>query len=127
MELVLILAVLAVLVWFFVFRQSSVVEEASSPAPYKVETPVVEKVAVNTVAVTEVVSQPAPEVKAEVKPEEKAKKPKKAPKSTAKAEVAAKRTRKSGKFVGDDKSTPDVNEAFKAGKSPKKPKMSVAK
>lgn len=54
---------------------------------------------------------------------------KKAPKSPAKAEVAEKRTRKNGKFVGDDKSTPDVNEAFKDGKAPakKKPKLKVEK
>ena len=43
-----------------------------------------------------------------------------AKKSVAKAEVAAKRVRKGGKFVGDDKSTPDVNEAFKDGKAPAK-------
>jgi hypothetical protein len=41
-------------------------------------------------------------------------------KSVAKAEVAAKRARKGGKFVADDPSTPDVNEAFKRGKAPKK-------
>lgn len=58
---------------------------------------------------------------------------KKAPKSPAKAEVAEKRTRKGGKFVGDDKSTPDVNEAFKDGKAPakkttkKKPNIKIAK
>ena len=58
---------------------------------------------------------------------------KKAPKSPAKAEVAQKRTRKGGKFVGDDKSTPDVNEAFKDGKAPakkpakKKPNIKIAK
>ena len=58
---------------------------------------------------------------------------KKAPKSPAKAEVAEKRTRKNGKFVGDDKSTPDVNEAFKDGKAPakkpakKKPNIKIAK
>jgi len=59
---------------------------------------------------------------------------KKAPKSPAKAEVAEKRTRKGGKFVGDDKSTPAVNEAFKDGKAPakkapakKKPSLKVEK
>ena len=59
---------------------------------------------------------------------------KKAPKSPAKAEVAEKRTRKGGKFVGDDKSTPAVNEAFKDGKAPakktpakKKPTLKVEK
>ena len=58
---------------------------------------------------------------------------KKAPKSPAKAKVAEKRTRKGGKFVGDDKSTPDVNEAFKDGKAPakkpakKKPNIKIAK
>ena len=64
--------------------------------------------------------------------EEPVKKPK-----TAKAEMATKRTRKAGKFVGDDKSTPDVNEAFTDGKTPeekprvksskKKPDLKVAK
>lgn len=44
--------------------------------------------------------------------------PKKEPKSPAKAEVAAKRTRKDGKFVADDPSTPGVNEAFIDGKAP---------
>lgn len=71
----------------------------------------------------------------EVKAEPAKKAPaKRAPKSAAKAEVAEKRTRKGGKFVGDDKSTPEVNEAFKDGKAPtkkapakKKPSMKVAK
>ena len=69
-----------------------------------------------------------------VKEEAKKAKPKKEPKSPTKAEVAEKRTRKGGKFVGDDKSTPEVNEAFKDGKAPtkkapakKKPSMKVAK
>lgn len=69
-------------------------------------------------------------VKEEIKKEEKKPKAKKEPKSPAKAEVAEKRTRKSGKFVADDKSTPDVNEAFKEGKVPakkKKPTMKVVK
>ena len=65
----------------------------------------------------------------EVKTETKKAPAKKAPKSPAKAEVAEKRTRKNGKFVGDDKSTPNVNEAFKDGKTPakKKPKLKVEK
>lgn len=66
----------------------------------------------------------------EVKTEPAKKAPaKKAPKSPAKSEVAQKRTRKGGKFVGDDKSTPDVNEAFKDGKAPgkKNPKLKVEK
>lgn len=75
----------------------------------------------------------AVDAKAEVATVEvKAAPAKKAPKSPAKAEVAAKRTRKSGKFVGDDKSTPEVNEAFKDGKAPakkttKKPSIKIAK
>lgn len=78
----------------------------------------VEKASVVVAEVAAVVE----EVKAKVT------KPKKAPKSPAKAEVAEKRTRKSGKFVGDDKSTPDVNEAFKDGKTPaKKPKSTKKK
>lgn len=75
------------------------------------------------------------EVKAEPAKKAPAKKApaKKAPKSPAKAEVAEKRVRKNGKFVGDDKSTPDVNEAFKDGKAPakkaskKKPPLKVEK
>lgn len=74
-------------------------------------------------------------VPVEQKVEPEAEPVKAAPAPTAKAEVAAKRTRKNGKFVGDDKSTPDVNEAFKEGKAPakarkpktKKPKMTVVK
>lgn len=69
-------------------------------------------------------------VNEEIKKEEKKPRAKKEPKSPAKAEVAEKRTRKSGKFVADDKSTPDVNEAFKEGKAPakkKKPTMKVVK
>lgn len=69
-----------------------------------------------------------------VKEEIKNAKPKKEPKSPAKAEVAEKRARKGGKFVGDDKATPDVNEAFKDGKAPekkapakKKPNIKIAK
>lgn len=69
-----------------------------------------------------------------VREEIKKAKPKKEPKSPSKAEVAEKRTRKGGKFVGDDKSTPDVNEAFKDGKAPakkaptkKKPNIKIAK
>ena len=57
-----------------------------------------------------------------VKEEVKKAKPKKEPKSPAKAEVAEKRVRKNGKFVADDPSTPDVNEAFKDGKPKKKKK-----
>lgn len=49
----------------------------------------------------------------------------------AKAEIAEKRARKDGKFVADDPSTPDVNEAFTEGKAPpkrvKKPKIEVSK
>lgn len=91
-----------------------------TPAPAPVKEVVTEDGNV-TVPVEQAVEQKSPEP---VKP---------AP--TAKAEVAAKRTRKNGKFVGDDKSTPDVNEAFKEGKAPakarkpktKKPKMTVVK
>ncbi len=81
-------------------------------------------------------TRPVDEVKVEVASVEvvtMAEPAKKAPKSPAKAEVAEKRTRKGGKFVGDDKSTPGVNEAFKGGKAPakkakpKKPKMTVVK
>lgn len=45
------------------------------------------------------------------------------PAKSPKAEVAAKRSRSKGKFVGDDKSTTEVNEAYKDGvKPPKKSK-----
>ena len=41
---------------------------------------------------------------------------------------AEKRVRKNGKFVADDPSTPDVNEAFKDGKpKKKKPNIKIAK
>tara|TARA_R110000782_G_scaffold97916_1_gene183007 strand:- start:1712 stop:2011 length:300 start_codon:yes stop_codon:yes gene_type:complete len=42
--------------------------------------------------------------------------------------VKPKRAKKKGKFVADDKSTPDVNEAWKGGKAPiKKPKAYTTK
>lgn len=54
------------------------------------------------------------------------------PGKSLKSDLAAKRTRKKGKFVGDDKSTSDVNEAYKSGKKPpskakikKKPNLKV--
>lgn len=54
------------------------------------------------------------------------------PIKSAKAEVAERRTRKKGKFVGDDKRTPAVNEAYKEGvkpapkkRKPKKPDLKV--
>lgn len=79
----------------------------------------------------EVAAVEAKAVVDKVKPAVKAAPAKKKPKSPAKAEVAEKRTRKGGKFVGDDKSTPDVNEAFKGGKAPakkpKKPNIKIAK
>jgi hypothetical protein len=125
MELILVLAVIVAAGYFFIFRDKKAVKEATSEAPYKVETtqPVVPaelpKIATETESP---VVKPAEETKAK-----KQTFAKKAAKSPAKAEVAAKRTRKGGKFVGDDKSTTGVNEAFKDGKSPKKPKMTVAK
>jgi len=42
------------------------------------------------------------------------------PPKVSKSEIAKKRTRKVGKFVADDPTTPDVNEAFLEGKSPVK-------
>ena len=54
-------------------------------------------------------------------------------KSSPNVELAGKRTRKNGKFVADDKSTPNVNEAFIDGKAPvkkapkKKPNIKIAK
>jgi len=122
MELAIIAVLAAVGIWFFFFRNKKIDEGTNdAAAPYKIEPPILEKsVSVPTQEVT-------PEPVTETKTEEKPKKSKKAPKSTAKAEVATKRARKGGKFVGDDKSTSEVNEAFKDGKSPKKPKMEVAK
>ena len=71
------------------------------------------KVKVAAKKVEKTVEEEAPKVKAAAKKVVK----------TAKAEIAGKRTRKDGKFVKDDPSTPDVNEAFKDGKAPvKKPK-----
>lgn len=70
-------------------------------------------------------AQPVVEVKSTEKVETKAK-PKK---TTPKAKVASTRSRNKGKFVGDDKTTPEVNEAFIDGKSPakkKKPNIKVA-
>jgi hypothetical protein len=75
------------------------------------------------------------DVKVEVAVKKEPKKPaKKAPKSPAKAKVASTRTRKDGKFIADDKSIPDVNEAFKDGKATakkapakKKPAMKIVK
>lgn len=97
---------------------------------FKSTTPVVkvEDAQVTTAAAKAEVAR----VEVKVEPAKKAP-AKKAPKSPAKAEVAEKRTRKGGKFVGDDKSTPDVNEAFKDGKAPakkatkKKPALKVEK
>ncbi len=99
----------------------------------------VEAVEVEVAAVEAKAKTAAPKVE-EVAKTEPVKKPaakkapaKKAPKSPAKAEVAEKRVRKDGKFVADDKSTPDVNEAFKDGKAPakkpakKKPTLKVEK
>lgn len=70
-------------------------------------------VAVVPEPVAEVVPEPAvvPEPVAEVVPE---------PPKVSKSEIAKKRTRKVGKFVADDPTTPDVNEAFLEGKSPVK-------
>lgn len=55
-------------------------------------------------------------------------------KAGPKVELVGKRTRKSGKFVADDKSTPNVNEAYTDGKTPakkpttkKKSTMKIAK
>jgi hypothetical protein len=52
-----------------------------------------------------------PEPVAEVVPE---------PPKVLKSVLAKKRTRKVGKFVADDPTTPEVNEAFLEGKSPVK-------
>lgn len=89
---------------------------------------------VATVEIGELPVKEAEQVVEAVKEEVKKAKPKKEPKQPAKAEVAEKRTRKGGKFVADDKSTPDVNEAFKDGKAPakkpaakKKPNIKIAK
>lgn len=101
MEIIVVLVVAAVALFWFAFKRKpvpTVAEKTVAEVPYKVEVPVVTEV------VTPVAT--APEVK----------------KPTAKQKVAATRTRKSGKFVGDDKATPNVNEAFKDGKAPAKTK-----
>jgi hypothetical protein len=99
MEIIVVLVVVAVALYWFAFRKRpdsyTTKEIVAEAAPYKVEAPVVAEVA---------------PVAAEGK------------KATAKQKVAASRTRKGGKFVGDDKSTPNVNEAFKEGKAPAKTK-----
>jgi len=55
MELVIILAVVAFVVWYFVFRDKKTVEEAVTEAPYKVDVPP----AVEPVKVEPVVAAPA--------------------------------------------------------------------
>ena len=42
-------------------------------------------------------------------------------------EVKPKRARRKGKYVADDKSTPNVNEAWVSGKAPKKKKKKTKK
>lgn len=63
MELVIILAVVAVGVWYFVFRDKKIVAEAITEAPYKVDVaPVVQSATVETVvekAPEPVVEKPA--------------------------------------------------------------------
>jgi len=76
----------------------------------------VEVVAVEAKAKAAVVKTEAPKVETALNIES----PKIKAVKNAKAEIAGKRTRKGGKFVKDDPSTPDVNEAFKDGKTPAK-------
>jgi hypothetical protein len=59
MELAIILAATAAAVWFFVFRKKEDVQEAISPAPYKVDTPVVESTPVVEAPATVVEAPPA--------------------------------------------------------------------
>jgi hypothetical protein len=120
---------------FFVPRVNQTVEAI------EVEVAAVEAKAKAAVAKVEaVVKKEAPKVKAAAKKVETALKTE-APKikaaaekavKNAKAEIAGKRTRKGGKFVKDDPSTPNVNEAFKDGKAPikktkKNPSLKVEK
>jgi hypothetical protein len=81
--------------------------------------------------VEKVAETEAPKVKAAKAEAPKVKAAAKKSVQNAKAEIAGKRTRKGGKFVKDDPSTPDVNEAFKDGKAPakktKKPNIKIAK
>ena len=98
------------------FEQMLVEEEArknKEPTPAPLEPEVVTKVApvaepvpepVIEVAL-EPVAEPVPEPVAEVAPV---------------AKVAPKRAKSNGKFVADDKTTPDVNEAWVGGKAPVK-------
>ena len=93
------------------FEQMLVEEEARrvrpTPTPLEPEAPVAEApVAVAEAATAEVVAAPVAEALA-VAP--------------IAASVTTKRTKSTkGKFVADDKSTPDMNEAFVGGKTPTK-------
>lgn len=98
-----------------VIKEVQQAEEAVKELIAKTEEVVVE-IAVESKAVVEEVVAEVKEVVAPVK----------APK-TPKAAVAEKRTRKGGKFVGDDKSTKEVNEAYKDGKKPEKVSKKPAK
>lgn len=78
MELAIIIAVLAGLAWFFIFREKEAVKEASNPAPYKIEkdstvsvTPKVEvkEEPVQTASIQEVkVEEPVAKLKKAAKP-----------------------------------------------------------
>lgn len=114
MELVIILAVAAVAVWYFFFRDKETVQEAISPAPYKVDiTPVVETTSAPVAEVKPAeVTAPITEVKAPAKAK-RTPKPKAEPtKAPAKAKTAAK---------------PKAPTKAKAPAKAKVPKMTVAK
>lgn len=134
MEILIVLVILAVgsYVGYHYYQAKKV-----SPEPYILPEPVevkVEPLNIVTVEVGDVSLAEAEQRIETVKEEIKKAKPKRAPKSPAKVEIAEKRNRKNGKFVPDDKSTPDVNEAFKDGQAPakkspakKKPNIKIVK
>lgn len=108
--------------WIDKIQRIFVPRLAETVEAVQVEVAAVEaKAKVAVAKVEKVVKKEAPKVKAAA---EKAVK-------NVKAEIASKRTRKGGKFVKDDPSTPDVNEAFKDGKAPakkaKKPNIKIVK
>ena len=115
--------------WINKIQRVFVPRLAETVEAVEVEVAAVEAKAKAAIAkVEKAVKKEAPKVKAAAKKVEKALKTE-APKikaaaekvvKTAKAEIAGKRTRKDGKFVKDDPSTPDVNEAYKDGKAPAK-------
>jgi hypothetical protein len=100
MEIILVLAVLGGLFWWLLLRSDTSKNQESTLAPYKVETPPVSESVAAPIEIK--VEEPVPTLV----PETVVEKPK--------------RAKRRGKFVADDKTTPDVNEAWEDGKTPAK-------